>query len=87
MKIYNRFNLPPHIKRHSESMSWGYGGSGPSDLALSLLSDVIGIDNATYYSAYQTFKFDFVSKFNDDWKISEEEIREWYNNFKKELKI
>jgi|WetSurMetagenome_2_1015567.scaffolds.fasta_scaffold199575_2 hypothetical protein len=30
----------PHVKKHSpDGFQWGYGGSGPADLALSILSD------------------------------------------------
>jgi len=37
-----RYDLP-HIKRHSPTgMEWGYGGSGPADLARSLLIDALG---------------------------------------------
>jgi hypothetical protein len=33
----------PHIVRHSPTgMTWGYGGSGPADLALSLLVHALG---------------------------------------------
>lgn len=34
----------PHIARHSSEFSWGYGGSGPADLALSLLVHALGDD-------------------------------------------
>lgn len=32
-----------HVVRHSPTgMEWGYGGSGPADLALSILTDYLG---------------------------------------------
>lgn len=35
----------PHVVLHSPSgFEWGYGGSGPSDLALSILADYLGED-------------------------------------------
>ena len=41
--VFNKNNLPKHIVRHSPTgMTWGYGGSGPADLALSLLTAVVG---------------------------------------------
>lgn len=33
-----------HLQLHSSGFEWGYGGSGPSDLALSLLADYLGED-------------------------------------------
>ena len=77
MKMYNAQNLPPHIVRHSPTgMSCGYLGSGPADLALSLLTDVLGKKIAEKY--YQDFKFDVVSKFDDNWSINEIDIENWY---------
>ena len=38
----DRYDLP-HIKRHSPGgFEWGYAGSGPADLARSLLIDALG---------------------------------------------
>ncbi|MBW2561380.1 MAG: hypothetical protein JRE40_11065 [Deltaproteobacteria bacterium] len=65
-----------HVVRHSpDGFQWGYGGSGPSDLALSILTDCLGKELAEKY--YQQFKRDFVAKFGDEWEVKEEEIREW----------
>jgi len=75
--IFNKNNLPTHIIRHSPTgMNWGYGGSGPADLAFSLLVAVIGRDEAEKY--YQKFKWDFVAAWTDDWEISDTEIKNWY---------
>ena len=77
MKRYNENNLPKHIVRHSPTgMAWGYGGSGPADLALSLLTEVIGEKEADKY--YQDFKQECVSLFGGRWTITDEEITEWY---------
>jgi hypothetical protein len=36
-------NVPHRIKRHSPTgLAWGYGGSGPADFALNILSVFIG---------------------------------------------
>jgi hypothetical protein len=76
-KVYNQFNLPQHIVRHSPTgMSWGYGGSGPSDLALSLLTEAIGSEKAE--KCYQDFKFEVVNLFSDRWSITTEQIQDWY---------
>ena len=40
----------PHVVRHSPTgFEWGYGGSGPSDLALSVLTAVAGAETAERY--------------------------------------
>jgi hypothetical protein len=65
-----------HVVLHSPTgMEWGYGGSGPADLALSILTDLLGGPMARRY--YQQFKFDFVAGFKDNWTISADEIRKW----------
>ncbi len=66
------------VVRHSPTgMQWGYGGSGPADLALSILTDVFGgrVELADLY--YQQFKRDFIAAWGDSWQISEEEIEQW----------
>jgi hypothetical protein len=67
-----------HVVRHSPTgFEFGYGGSGPADLALSILTDVFGgrVELADLY--YMEFKFDFVAGFGNEWIISEEEIDGW----------
>ncbi len=54
--------------------SWGYSGSGPAQLALALLADVIGDDEAL--KMYQSFKSYFVAVLPAEWYAPEEEIRE-----------
>lgn len=76
MTIYSKNNLPKHFKRHSPTgMNWGYGGSGPADLALSLLVECIGLEYAE--RLYQDFKWEFVAQWKDDWTITDEEIHSW----------
>lgn len=65
-----------HVVRHSPTgFEWGYGGSGPSDLALSILTDVFGFDPPT--NIYMAFKFSKVALFEDEWSITEYESRAW----------
>lgn len=69
----------PHVVRHSpDGFEWGYGGSGPSDLALAILADVLGCEPEP--KVYQRFKFDFVANWGDRWMISERVIRGWLEN-------
>jgi hypothetical protein len=54
-KVYNKYKLPKHVVFHSpDGFSWGYGGSGPSELARCLLLEVVGEELADEY--YQEFK-------------------------------
>ncbi len=67
-----------HIVRHSPTgFNWGYGGSGPADLALSILTDVFGgrIELADVF--YFQFKADFLAGWRDRWTITTEEIDSW----------
>ena len=53
-------NVPHRVIRHSPTgFSWGYGGSGPAEFALNILSCYIGETEANNY--YQAFKRDFIS--------------------------
>jgi len=66
-----------HIVRYSPSgLEWGYGGSGPADLALSILSDAVGRDLADCY--HQDFKWFFISRIPwDGGEITESQIAAW----------
>ncbi len=66
-----------HIVYHSPTgMEWGYGGSGPSDLARSILADFAGIKVADMF--YQEFKWDFIAKQAEKgFKITGQEILNW----------
>ena len=71
-----------HTERHSpDGFNWGYGGSGPADTALSILTDCLGREHAN--QLYQSFKWAFVAGWKEKWSIEEGEIRKWA---KKQLK-
>ena len=55
-------NIPHAIVHHSPTgFEWGYGGSGPADLALNILSAMIGPEAAREGGLYQKFKWDFIA--------------------------
>lgn len=64
--------------------SWGYGGSGPAQLALALLLDATG-DTQLAIAFHQPFKWAKVAKFGDSWHINTGEIMVWLENQKKDL--
>ncbi len=69
------------LANHSPTgFEWGYAGSGPAQLALAILADVL--DNAPLaLSLHQKFKFEYIAKIPRDdsggWTIFAAEIREW----------
>lgn len=80
--VYNNadvYSLPTALNTRNHSpagFEWGYGGSGPSQLALAILIDLIG--EAGALSLYQDFKFHFIANLpHYEWEINESEIREW----------
>jgi hypothetical protein len=67
-----RFDLRNHSPTGFE---WGYGGSGPAQLALALAADVLG-DDEKAQDVYQRLKFKLVGGLPEqDWQLSEDRIR------------
>lgn len=83
-----------HRVLHSPTgMNWGYGGSGPADLALSILCNFLGDSQKptvrggcwgecehNYCLAvrhHQGFEREFVAGWGDSWEITEVEIGAW----------
>jgi uncharacterized protein (DUF2249 family) len=66
------------LDNHSpDGFEWGYGGSGPAQLALALLAHATGDDEfAREY--HQRFKFSYVASLPQDenWRIFAKEVRE-----------
>jgi len=56
---------------------WGYGGSGPAQLALALLWDVLRSDDQAV-EHHQTFKWEIVAKLpKASWMLTRDAIAEW----------
>lgn len=66
-----------HRCLHSPSgFAWGYGGSGPADLAYSILCKLVSEKRAG--ELYQTFKWEVVANLNEDfWELEVQWIRNW----------
>jgi hypothetical protein len=66
------------LGNHSPTgFEWGYGGSGPAQLALALLADATG-DADVALALYQRFKREVVGRLDHDgWSMTAEEIRGW----------
>lgn len=63
------------LRKHSPTgFEWGYGGSGPAQLALALAADVLGDDEAAL-DVYQRLKFRLVGRLPaDGWTLTEAEL-------------
>ena len=64
------------LRRHSATgFEWGYGGSGPAQLALALCADALGDDDRAQ-SVYQRFKFRVVAALGGDtWTLTEDQVK------------
>jgi len=73
------------IVNHSpDGFEWGYGGSGPAQLALAILMEVTD-DKKTTLKYYQTFKRRFVEIMPSEWSLSESVILDWLKDKCKEV--
>lgn len=65
------------IVKHSDEFEWGYGGSGPAQLALAILLDFTR-DRDLAEQQHQEFKWAYVADWNEvRWTISGAEIVAW----------
>jgi len=64
------------LRNHSPTgLEWGYGGSGPAQLALALAADVLGDDDRAQ-AVYQKLKFRLVGGLpHEEWILTERHIR------------
>ncbi|NNG66444.1 hypothetical protein HKI81_04215 [Caldanaerobacter subterraneus] len=71
-------NIPQVIVSHSPSgFEWGYGGSGPADLALNILYAVTK-NREIAYEYHQEYKWDVISKIPyEGTVITYEEVLDW----------
>lgn len=69
------------LRNHSpDGFEWGYGGSGPAQLALAILANEMGDEFALDH--YQKFKDDFIAPMQEeDWGLISNLIHEWSVQF------
>lgn len=76
--------LPPRndIRDHSpDGFNWGYGGSGPAQLALAILAHASGGDHVPP-RLYQSFKFAVIGRLGgDQWQLGHAEVMQWCYNY------
>ncbi len=73
------------LRSHSPTgPEWGYGGSGPAQLALALAADVLGDDDAAQ-SVYMRLKFRLVGRLpHDGWSLTETQLRDAINEIQED---
>lgn len=80
--LYNQFQKEINVEHewvyHSpDGFEWGYGGSGPADLALNILLK-FGLDQEEAFRLHQDFKWRFISEMpREGGTIKKEDILEF----------
>ena len=77
-----------NIRNHSPTgLAWGYGGSGPAQLALAILCEEYGEDVDKHPVYYQDFKWAVIAKldFHKAWSLTSDQIRESVQRLKHDL--
>lgn len=71
-------NVPHKWIHHSpDGFEWGYGGSGPADLALNILL-AVGLNRDNAWSLHQYFKWRFIANMpKEGGIIKKEDIMKW----------
>ncbi len=65
------------IRNHSPTgFSWGYSGSGPSQLALAIMVKEYGEETIHHPINYQDLKWAVVAGLQGDWQFSSRELRD-----------
>ena len=70
LSLYSR-----EVNHSPTGFGWGYGGSGPAQLAYAILRDFLG-DKKQAMAVYQHFKFEVVAKLEQGvpWELTGERI-------------
>jgi hypothetical protein len=70
------------LRNHSPNgFEWGYGGSGPAQLALAIMADYLADDDKAL-SLYQLFKWQVIAILpHQGWSLTSSEIEERVQSF------
>lgn len=65
------------VNHSPDGFNWGYGGSGPTQLALAILLEIYGEEFAMHN--YHKFKWEVIAEMEQgkDFEIDLKKIREW----------
>lgn len=72
------------LRNHSpDGFNWGYGGSGPAQLALALAADLLSDDEAL--AVYQQLKWQLIAGLvASEWTLTEDQIRQFLSQLQAE---
>ena len=76
------------LRNHSPTgFAWGYGGSGPSQLALAILADFLQDDRRALV-LYQPYKWRVIAQLdkNEPWHLSGAQVRDVVDVLEDEIK-
>jgi len=78
--MYEVTPLRHHVRHSPDGFCWGYGGSGPAELARCLLMDFLGTEPKEYL--YQDFKSQVIANLpmDQNWTLTYDQVQEWFNN-------
>ena len=85
LKVVNGHETPidwrlKEVNHSPTGLEWGYGGSGPAQLAWCLLREA-GLTRPQTQLLYQQFKAEVVSRFNNSgFEITKKDILQWTKN-------
>jgi len=76
-----QYRLNPRFDLYNHSPTgfmWGYGGSGPAQLALAILADLLG-DDTQALMLYQPFKWKVIATLpmGEDWELTGDDVHEF----------
>ena len=91
VRKHNLQKLVHHVRHSPTGFNWGYGGSGPDELARCILLDVFGVPscpstpsecqcvNEWVEPSYQAFKDGMVADFpkDEDWTLHQNDVANW----------
>ncbi len=74
------------INHSPDGFSWGYGGSGPAQLALAILMRSCRTQEAI--RLHQPFKWDVIAKLpmDQEWELSDQRVHDWIDAMRNQNK-
>lgn len=73
------------LRNHSPTgFAWGYGGSGPAQLALAMLAYIF--DDEIALANYQRFKSEVIGNLPANWTMPVSQVKSWLESTKEEGK-
>lgn len=75
-------DITPSLKLRRSSptgFNWGYGGSGPAQLALAIC--LLFLSKPQALAAHQQFKWDIVAPLAPNFELDGDQLQHWFHNW------